>query len=48
MDKDIKFIAMILTAFFLSSMATVWYDMGMTHELERQKIEFLAKGCSDE
>ena len=45
MDKDIKFIAMILTAFFLSSMVAYCYDMGMTHELERQKLELLAKGC---
>ena len=42
MDKDLKFIVMILTTFFVTSMALYAYDMGMTHELERQKI---VMGC---
>lgn len=48
MDKDTKFIVMILTAFFISTMTAHCYDMGITHELERQKIELLEKECGDE
>ena len=48
MDKETKDILLILLAFFVPLMLTVWYDKGMTHELERQKIELLAKGCGNE
>lgn len=45
MDKDIKSALIIIGAFFMCLTIGAFYDMGVKHQMERQKIELLQKEC---